>query len=232
MEKRKYDLCLEVLRRMDREGLLGKLVLVGSWCILFYQDYFGSRSGLPAIRTRDLEFLIPIPPRFDRKLNMGDLLEDLGFVMDHKGEEGYIVFEHPDLILEFLVPARGRESHRPFPIRHLGINAQALRFMDFLAQNPIQVALGGISITVPHPANFALQKLLIARRRTQKDKAEKDRSQAIAILEALRASGTFKTVRTLYGSMPKPWQKAIRHELAEMGEERLLELLGTGKAER
>lgn len=45
MEKKKYDLCLEVMRRMDEEGILKSLVLVGSWCVLLYEDYFRGKDG-------------------------------------------------------------------------------------------------------------------------------------------------------------------------------------------
>lgn len=70
--------------------------------------------------------------------------------------------------------------------------------MDLLAQNPIQMLFHDITVTIPHPASFALQKLLIAGRRGLKDKAEKDRSQAVAILNALQASGEMEIARTLY----------------------------------
>ena len=82
MEKKRYDLFLEVLRRMGSTRILDKLVLVGSWCILLYQDYFREKGLLPPIRTRDLEFLIPTPPSFDQTTNLHMLLKDLGFVVD------------------------------------------------------------------------------------------------------------------------------------------------------
>lgn len=78
MEKKKYDLCIEVLKRMEKEGVLDKMMLVGSWCVLLYEDYFKGKSILPAIRTRDLEFLIPIPLHLDRKTNLYELVKDLG----------------------------------------------------------------------------------------------------------------------------------------------------------
>ena len=229
MEKKRYDLFIEVLRRMRSRRILDKLILVGSWCILLYEDYFREKGILPPIRTRDLEFLIPIPPRFDQTTNLHELLKDLGFVVDYKGEEGYMIFVHPDLILEFLVPARGREPNKPHPIAQLGINAQALRFMDLLLRNPIQVLFDDIPVTVPHPADFALQKLLIARRRKQRDKAKKDRAQAIAVLRALDASDQVGTVFSLLQTMPQSWQRTIRKELTEMGEKDLLDLIVKGR---
>lgn len=113
MEKKKYELCLEVLRRMKEHDILDKIMLVGSWCVFLYDDYFKGESLLPALRTRDIEFLFPVPFEFRSKTDLYGLLKDLGFVMDYKGNQGYIVFEHPDLILEFLAPARGRESEKP-----------------------------------------------------------------------------------------------------------------------
>lgn len=225
MEKKKYDLCLEVLRRMKKEGILDKIMLVGSWCIVLYEDYFKGKSILPVIRTRDLEFLFPIPLDLDRKTDLYDLLKDLGFVLDYKGKQGYIIFQHPDLILEFLVPARGKESDKPFPLDQLGINAQALRFMDALARNPIQILFNDVTVTLPHPVDFALHKLLIAGRRKERTKAEKDRAQAIALLIALNDSGEIGTIRTVYDAMPKSWGKTIKRELLALGEEQLIELI-------
>lgn len=210
---------------MKKEGILDKIMLVGSWCIVLYEDYFKGKSILPVIRTRDLEFLFPIPLDLDRKTDLYDLLKDLGFVLDYKGKQGYIIFQHPDLILEFLVPARGKESDKPFPLDQLGINAQALRFMDALARNPIQILFNDVTVTLPHPVDFALHKLLIAGRRKERTKAEKDRAQAIALLIALNDSGEIGTIRTVYDAMPKSWGKTIKRELLALGEEQLIELI-------
>lgn len=210
---------------MKKEGILDKIMLVGSWCIVLYEDYFKGKSILPVIRTRDLEFLFPVPLDLDRKTDLYDLLKDLGFVLDYKGKQGYIIFQHPDLILEFLVPARGKEPDKPFPLDQLGINAQALRFMDALARNPIQILFNDVTVTLPHPVDFALHKLLIAGRRKERTKAEKDRAQAIALLIALNDSGEIGTIRTVYDAMPKSWGKTIKRELLALGEEQLIELI-------
>ena len=210
---------------MKREGILDKIMLAGSWCVILYEDYFKGKSILPVIRTRDLEFLFPVPLNLDREIDLYDILKDLGFVLDFKGEQGYIIFQHPDLILEFLVPARGKGSVKPFPLKQLGINAQALRFMDALARNPIQTQFNDVTVTLPHPIDFALHKLLIAGRRKDKEKAEKDRAQAIALLIALNASGEIENIRKVFDTMPKSWRKTIRRELLGLGEEQLIELI-------
>lgn len=225
MEKKKYELCLEVLRRMKKQGILDKIMLVGSWCVFLYDDYFKGENLLPALRTRDIEFLFPVPFTLQCKTDLYGLLKDLGFVLDYKGNQGYIVFEHPDLILEFLAPARGRESEKPISIERLGINAQPLRFMDALSHNPIQLFFDDVAVTLPHPADFALNKLLVAGRRTVLGKAEKDRTQAVALLNALNANGEFEMARTAYASMPKGWKNTIWQELLALGELPLAKLI-------
>ena len=225
MEKKMYELGIKVLDRLERAGVLGRVLLIGSWCMPLYEEYFKGKGILPLIRTRDMEFLIPLPFRMNQKTDVIELLNDLGFVTDYKGDEGYTLLQHPDLILEFIVPARGAESRTPKTINQLGVKAQALRFMDVLEEQPIRVSFAGIAVTIPHPASFALQKLLIARRRKTKDKAAKDRDQAVALLRALKDAGEYGAARRGYRRMPKPWQKVVDRELGTLGEQALLDLL-------
>jgi hypothetical protein len=38
--KNQFDLCLEVLRRLQKASVLDHIVIIGSWCIYFYRNYF------------------------------------------------------------------------------------------------------------------------------------------------------------------------------------------------
>ena len=60
MEKSQYNLCVEILKRFERAGILSQMIMIGSWCIVFYEDYFKNSKGLKnfALRTRDIDFLI------------------------------------------------------------------------------------------------------------------------------------------------------------------------------
>lgn len=224
MEKKQYDLCEAVLRRLDREGILDKIVLIGSWCVVFYEDYFKAADYLPSIRTRDIDILIPIPPEFDHKVDLFELLKDLGFVLDFKGSDGYIRFQHPELILEFIVPERGSGTNKPYSIPDLGINAQPLRFMDLLLKNTMSVNFHGLNVTVPHPANFAIHKLIISSRR-RGEKNDQDRNQAVRIFEVLIDIGESQTIRTVFKAIPRTWQKAVRQLLKELKEDKILAIL-------
>ena len=216
MAKKQSDLYRDVLRRLDTEGVLSHVLLIGSWCGQLYRNYFKTDQYTPTIRTRDIDFLVPLPPQFDKKVDLQEIFQTLGFNIVFKGRGGYITFEHPDLIIEFLVPERGRGSEEPYPLPNLGINAQPLRFLDLLAQNTIRIPLDDITVIVPHPANFAIHKLIISTRRTKAEKRDKDRALAVEILKTLVAVDEAHSITQLLQSLPKKWQKLARQTLSEI----------------
>ena len=230
MEKKQSDLCLEILRRFHKTGILDDLILIGSWCVYFYKDYF---LGTPyidqaTIKTRDIDFLVDSPSRIKRDVNIPELLKDLGFVTIYRGNRGFIKLDHPDLILEFLVPEKGKGTDKPVPLFKLGLNAVALRFLTFLSRNTIKVKVEDFYVTLPHPANFALHKLIIFQRRIKEEKAIKDRNTAVAILKALINKGDTAVVRQVFDSVPQKWQKKILKGLKEAKEKDILSMLTDG----
>jgi len=227
VEKNQYKLCLEVLRRFNKAGILDGLILIGSWCLYFYKDYFENIPyiDMTTIRTRDIDFLVPIPARIKKEVDVPKLLKDLGFVIDFKGAKGYIKLDHPDLILEFLVPEKGKGSDKPRKLPLLGMNAVPLRFLSFLADNVIRVKVEDFYINVPHPVNFALHKLIIFSRRAKEDKALKDRNSAIEILKALSNKGEKRVVKSIFNSMPQKWRKKILDNLDSMGAQDISKIL-------
>ena len=165
------------------------------------------------------------PSKIKHNVNIPDLLKDLGFVTIFKGSKGYIKLDHPELMLEFLVPEKGKGTDRPCPLPKLGINAVSLRFLTFLSQNTIKAGVEDFHITLPHPANFALHKLIIFQRRAKEDKAAKDRNTAIEILNALIEKGDAGIVKKVFNSVPKKWQEKILKGIAEIKDKEILEVL-------
>lgn len=225
MEKKQYELCLEVLRRLSRVRILDNIVLIGSWCIPFYKEYFAKVKYVHSIKTRDIDFLIPVPSRIQKKVDIPKLVKDLGFVIGFKGPQGYIRLEHPKLFIEFLVPEKGKGTDKPYPLPKLGVNAVALRFLNFLSENTIKVKVEDFYLTLPHPANFSLHKLIVFQRRIKKDKAIKDRNIAIMILQALINRGERNIINEVFGSVPQKWQKKIVKGLEETKESGILDIL-------
>lgn len=228
MEKNQFKLCLEVLRRLSRAGVLKDVILIGSWCMPFYQNYFAGVEYSPAIRTRDIDFLISNPHKIRIDVNIPDLLKDLGFIVGYKGTRGYIRLEHPDLIVEFLSPEKGRGTDKPIPIPKLGVNAVALRFLSLLADNIITVQIQDINISLPHPANFALHKLIIFQRRPKEEKALKDMNAAVEILNALIKKGEAEIIRKVFNSLIPKWQKKVIKGLEESEEKGIMDMLIAG----
>jgi len=227
--KSQYELCVEVLRRLDKAGVLKDVVLVGSWCTLFYKDFFGPRIRyIASLKTRDMDLLIPTPSAAKAEADVAELLKDLGFVVGFTGSEGYIRMEHPELIVEFLVPERGRASDKPYPLPKLGLNAQALRFLEFLAQDTITMKVEEVSVRLPHPAHFALHKLVVLTRRAGHAKQAKDKEAAMRVLEALMDKGEDDSIRKAFGTMPRRWQGKVRKQLADPLHKNVMDVLGHG----
>lgn len=221
------ELCFEVLRRLDAAGVLKDMVLVGSWCGYFYRDYFNDAEYGSVLRTRDMDFLIATPPKFTKEVDVAQLLKDLGFLPDIIGQ-GLVRMSHPDLLIDFLVPEKGRGSDKPFPLKALGINAQPIRFLNLLLEKKVTVRVGGIAVTMPHPLNFALQKLIISNRRKNPDKKEKDRRQAVEALRAVIRRGEGADVKKSFESQPPKWRKAVLQALAATDAEDLTSVLKGG----
>ncbi len=222
MEKSQYNLCLKLLDRLARKGILDHIVLIGSWCLLFYEEYFTGAYFPPSLRTRDIDFLVPLPSKIKNKVNLSDLLKDIGFVVEFVGSKGYIKLAHPELIVEFLVPERGRGSDKPYPLPQISLNAQPLRYLDFLADNVIEISVGGLRVKLPHPVAFALHKLIILGRRAKQEKADKDRDQALALLHFVVEHDRPAKIKAIFDSMPKKWQKNIKEVLIKLKEEAIL----------
>lgn len=227
MEKKQFKLCVEILKRFHKAGILKDFILIGSWCIYFYKEYFSdvSYTMQTAIMTRDIDFLIDQPEKIKKKVDVPELLKDLGFVTIFKGSQGYIKLDHPDLILEFIVREKGKGSNKPYPLSKLGMNAVPLRFLNFLSTQTIKVKVDNFYVNLPHPANFALHKIIISKRRTKEEKATKDRNAAVGILNALIKKDENDIIRSVFFSIPKKWQSRIISNLESFNEKNILNIL-------
>ena len=102
--------------------------------------------------------------------------------------------------------------------------------MSLLADNIIKIKVEDFNISVPHPANFALHKLIIFQRRFKEEKAIKDRNSAIEILRILITKGEAATIKHIFNSMLPKWQKKIIKGLEETKEKEILSVLGVDTA--
>ena len=225
MEKKINSLCLEVLNRLNEAGVLKDLIVIGSWSIYFYKYYFKSKDYSTFIRTKDIDFLVPIPPKFKKEVDVFNLVKDLGFLEKYRGSKGYIKLEHPDLSIEFLVPERGRGEDKPYSIPQLSINAQPLRFLDFLIENTISINAEGLHIKLPHPAAYALHKFIIFKRRSKAEKHDRDIEGALRVFNELIRHKKQSEIRYIFKRMHKKWQQKILDNLKSIGEQEIAKIL-------
>ncbi|MFA4874588.1 MAG: GSU2403 family nucleotidyltransferase fold protein [bacterium] len=203
------DELSSILDALGRNGLLKHLVLIGSWVMVVYEAYFRDSNYSPSIRTTDVDFLIPKRhPRIDGKKDVSRILEALGF-SEVFSSDGWCTYHKPELHVEFLLPRIGPQSDDVVSIPSLGLNARPLRHLSLLADNIIAINFQGFDITVPHPAAYALQKLIISARRKISEKAQKDIDQAEAVLTVLKKRSDIELLRTLFEQLTKKQRKAV-----------------------
>ena len=75
MEKSQYNLCVEILRRFNRAGLLNDFILIGSWATVFYKEQFKNwpRLNKYVLMTRDMDFLIDSVRKVKQKVSIPEL---------------------------------------------------------------------------------------------------------------------------------------------------------------
>ncbi len=129
-------------------------------------------------------------------------------------------------LVEFLTPAFGEETIRDLPA--LGVNAQALNYLNFLIAEPIHAAAiyrSGVLVQVPRPEKFAIHKLIIADRRREDAgnlKSSKDREQAAFLIEVLaddRPDDLRRAYATAINLGPR-WREHIANSLTRMPDTR------------
>ena len=193
----------QVIRRLADYGFFhAGGTLIGTHAFLAYGNMLGVNWG-SAARTQDIDFAHPgksvsllLAPDFD--VHVHEAIESLGMgllpVASLASAQGASSLNprEPDFRLDFLT-VRHRGGDAPYEHPQLHITLQPLKFMEFSLENIQQSALmstaGVVIANVPHPARFALHKLIVYGERagTFAAKANKDLAQAASLLAALKA---------------------------------------------
>lgn len=215
MEKQS-KLVKNLLKLLSQADVLDHVLLIGSWCASFYKPYFKGIDYSPRIMTRDIDFLLPRHPQFKKTIDLEMMLQPLGFEIGFYGK-GYMKLENPELIIELLVPEVGRPSDHPKKVPELKFNAQPLRHLEMLWRDPIRTTVEGVEVMLPHPADYCIQKFIIASERKKRDKAQKDREVAAEVLRALQILGDTKSLRSTMGSLSDRERKTVQKELTALG---------------
>lgn len=193
---------LRVIRRLAEYGFFGAGgVLVGTHAFLTYGNMLGVRWG-DASRTQDIDFAhdgknlsLALPSNIE--VQTRDAIESLQMgllpVSGLSGKSGatYLSPRDPAFRLDFLTTLR-RGGAIPYEHPQLHVMLQPLKFMEFSLVQVQQAVVfnsgDAILVNVPHPARYALHKLLIhgEREGTFAAKSGKDLMQAASLLALLK----------------------------------------------
>ncbi len=208
--KNRYELFVKVITTLNEASVLQHLVLIGSWCLYVYRNYFNNAPEIPLLRTTDIDFLIPRPLRMKGEINVHEILKNLGFDEQFSSLTGQIKYVHPQLEVEFLTPELGKGNSRPFDFKRLHLSAQQLRYLTLLQQYTLTISVEGIQVTVPQPAAFVLHKFLLSVKRSDGIKQEKDLRTAIELGEFLLSQkDESQRLVSIFNSLPARWKKVI-----------------------
>ena len=182
--------------------------------MIIFADHYTLSYGLA---TDDIDFavenIIKLPEKHTDTIP--EVLERLGYTQlhDYSGIETYI---HGTFEVEFITHRRGGNAPPSVIIPPWKVSAQPLPFIDLLFIRPVTVTIQNFSIRIPSPETLVIHKLIIAQRRTGRDKVlkkEKDLQQCSALGEALRLEEVTRIL--LEYRMSKEVKKSMRLSMNE-----------------
>jgi hypothetical protein len=194
--------ALDVLRTLQSVGALRDIVLIGSWCQIFYSRLFNT-DELSILRTSDIDLLIPQNLKTKNDVDIGKLFEMLGFTL-HYESSGLIKYDHDELEIQFLTNEKGSGKNPPvYEIKAYHVNAEGLRYVDILFENAFYFDYEDLTIKLPIPEIFILQKILISEDRQQESDSEKDLRSVIELVDlCIKDPERIIKIQSLFSRMP------------------------------
>lgn len=198
-----------IVRELDQHGILQDFILIGSWVLRVYQEYFEQDPGIPILTTKDLDFLVPNPPKISNKVDIPALLEKYDLLAVHDPLGQFSKYAGPDFEVEFLYSEKGRGEKTGKFIKEFGITATPLRYLLFIQSYSIPMIYKDFTVVVPIPEVFVLMKYLLSRERSNREKIEKDLKTAAALETFLLRKKGESDFITYFNLMPKKWRRKL-----------------------
>jgi len=162
-----------------------------------------------ALKTQDIDILVPNINRPVEKIDLVQVLEKEGFE-SRRSSDGLVKFDKDGQIdVEFLVREIGKGKMEPYKVNSLGVMAQGLRNMEILTDHTIVVNIKGFNVTVPKPAAYILHKLVINEERKPEYKQEKDINAVKALVAVAKGTTLKNDMNTIYNTLTTKQQKKI-----------------------
>ena len=200
-------------------------VLVGTHAFLALGNVLGVKWEGAAARTEDvdigvgrvLEVAVAAPdadvPRAIESLEMG-FLPVPG--LSPKDASTSFKVRGRGLRVDLVTPGDRARTGRPVHVGRFNAAAAPVRYLELVLEDTQPAAIvngGGVLVTVPHPARFAILKLLVAQDRPSafQTKAEKDVAQGVQLIEALEElrPGDLRRAWRSAAARGKGWARAL-----------------------
>lgn len=211
------ELFRSVLSDFQKAGILKDFILIGSWALRVYQEYFDNDPRIPIVATQDLDFLLENPIKVSRPVDIGAILAEYGMEEERSISGQFAKFVGVDMEVEFLFPDKGKGASGGVEVRDFGIIAQPLRYLHFIQDYSTMMEYQSIPVRVPEPVVFVLMKYLLTIKRTGsfESKIAKDISTARDLEFFLLENGAHQDFRKRFDLMPGKWQKDLMGVLEE-----------------
>lgn len=217
--------ALQVLR-----DYLPQIVIGGGWVPFIYYHYLLADKSMTPMHTKDIDLLVADSVPVVGGETIDQLLKDAGLSENFRSlhnppitcYEGQI--EGAEVEIEFLTQQRGVGQSAALEVQ-AGLNAQALRYISILLENPIEVEIDDLllapgrplSVRVPMPGAFIFHKGLVFPRRAENQKRAKDLYYIFDILANCPKlhDRIVAELSMLKGMYPKKWFNAFKANLAD-----------------
>ncbi len=218
----------KILEVIANEGLFTQgIVLIGTGAFQTYACLLGHFLRNAYLSTQDADLLVASFVATEDRKDMETILQraDPTFKAKmHNDDRLPKVFKSKDSFSVDILTKFGKGRKSPILIGDLGCSAEALPFMEYLAEESVEaVALynTGVLVRVPPPARYAVHKLLIAqeRRGVFQIKKTKDLAQARDILDILLETDPDTLEDALENARERgpKWKRNINTSLKDMG---------------
>ncbi|MEA2015851.1 MAG: GSU2403 family nucleotidyltransferase fold protein [Actinomycetota bacterium] len=199
----------ETIKVLNKNEVLKNVILIGSWAEYIYEKSGLLKNFKANLKTRDIDFLIKNINKPRKRINLVEILENEGFETEIDYISGVFKFlKGKDLEIEFIVREIGKGQSETYNVPSFGIKAEGLRHTDILIDNSKTIEIKNITLIVPTPQTYLLQKIIINYKR--KKKAEKDYLSIENLLEKIKESRSeYGKLINLYESLSKKQKKII-----------------------
>jgi hypothetical protein len=170
-----------IIEKLNAEGALNDVILIGSFAFFAYQKKYREIQG--SFNTQDVDFYVPRsrnPIDKRKKHDLEKLFEEMGYEKEMFGPLGekqpIVKFIKRDFKIEFLTSRKRRETSAP--LSHLNVAAQALSYLNLIDEHTEKIEFGDTKIIVPRVDVFIFLKYIISLDRNDSEKKKKDLNQA------------------------------------------------------